>query len=246
MSQKNMPIGSLYFPSGFTVDQCKQEARQLKQDYKAKGEFLSYGSALNFIALEHANMPWDSAIQMVQEKQGQIKYHIARQKNPTQDLSPEDEFAIYRQVAENYFLKDGKLIIPESMDREVEMFQHGGEGLLITHAVEAKLDAVINQHGGIHALTESLIDFKIIFKNDENPEIDTHEFYFISSGKLIFYVRKTHASKGDRPNFFATHYMICYPGESPRPIQSASHYAAFLEEWRDAEGIIEATESYDA
>ena len=235
-------IGSLYFPSGFTVDQCKSEARNLKAKYKEQGEFISYACALNMIAYDHSNMKWDDAIKMVQEKQGMIQYHLAKEKNPTENLSPEDEVATYKAVAEQYFLKDGKLIVPESDSNEVEMFAHNGHGLLITNQVKDKLDDTMSLYGGIQKITSEHQDFKVTFSNDAEKK-QTHEFYFNNEGTLLFYVKK---EKSDgQPNFFATHYIVCYPGEAPRPIQSCSHYLDFIEEWKNHSGKIEGTESYD-
>lgn len=235
-------IGSLYFPSGFTVDQCKSEARGLKAKYKEQGEFISYACALNMVAYDHSNMKWDDAIKMVQEKQGMIQYHLAKEKNPTENLSPEDEVATYKAVAEQYFLKDGKLIVPESESNSVEMFAQNGNGLLITNQVKDKLDDTMSHYGGVQKIISEYQDFKVIFSNDEEKK-QTHEFYFNNEGTLLFYVKK---EKSDtEPNFFATHYVVCYPGESPRPIQSCSHYLDFIEEWQNHSGKVEGTESYD-
>lgn len=246
MITNKQPIGSYFFANGMTVDQGKEAARALKAEYKAKGEFLSYNAALNMIAFDCMNMPWDAAIKIVQKKQDEIRYHVYKNKNPTENLSPEEEMAVYKEVADQYFLKDGKYILDDGKGSSVEMFPHNGQGLMVTQELAECLDRTLIEAGGVHQVVKDFVDFKIVFADKSNEKSLDHEFYFNNDGLLFFYLRRHKLERSGLPDFSAVHYCVCYPGESIRPIQTALHFTEFLQEFCGVKGEIVATESFDS
>ncbi|MEG0869224.1 MAG: hypothetical protein RSG77_19590 [Hafnia sp.] len=236
-------IDTYFFPNGQTVSQCKSQARQLKAEYKAKGEFISYNCALNMIAYDCMNMKWDDAIKIVRDKQPQIKYEVYKNQDPTAHLSPEEERAAYKQVAEQAFLANGKLMLEDGEGAKIEMFPHNGHGLLITQKIIETIDNTLLAAGGIQQVLKDNLDFKVVYSNQDDEKSLDHEFYFNHEGLLFCYLRRYKLERTGMPDFMSLHYAVCYPGESIRPIQSALHFTEFLREFNGKLGNIVATES---
>lgn len=63
-------MNKMNFPSGRSVDRCKQDAKKLVKISKEKGNKIKLAEALNVIAKENGiDLPWSKAIEKLKLEQ---------------------------------------------------------------------------------------------------------------------------------------------------------------------------------
>jgi len=59
------------FPSGRTVNRCRQEAKALVKESKLSGTPIKYSYALRIIAKKHGiDAPWEKVLEMLRKRNG--------------------------------------------------------------------------------------------------------------------------------------------------------------------------------